>query len=77
MACYVPATSDTICYINVNFEDGSGKQGRYHALQNQCLDFFRRGGWLSGVFLEASAHEKAEWMQDYTREEIEAWKLKI
>jgi hypothetical protein len=41
------------------------------------LPIFRSGCWLSGFPIEASAHEKAEWIQDFTREEVEAWNLKI
>ncbi|RYX80738.1 hypothetical protein EON83_27295 [bacterium] len=41
------------------------------------LPTFRRNCWLSGVPIEATAHEKAEWMRGYTREEIEAWNLKM
>ncbi len=43
----------------------------------QGLPLFRRGLWLSGLPIEASAHEKAEWMQGFTREELEAWNLKM
>lgn len=39
--------------------------------------YFRRSLWLSGISIEASAHEKAEWIQDFTHEEIEAWNLKF
>lgn len=41
------------------------------------LPFFRRGCWLSGLPIEASAHEKAEWMRGFTKEEIEEWQLKV
>lgn len=41
------------------------------------LPLFRRNCWLSGFNIEASAHEKAEWIEGFTREEIEAWNLKI
>lgn len=44
---------------------------------SQWSDFFRRGCWLSGCNIEATAHEKAEWIQGFSREEIEAWDLKI
>jgi hypothetical protein len=44
---------------------------------NRWMDFFRRGCWLSGCPIEASAHEKAEWMQGFTPEEIEAWNIKL
>lgn len=41
------------------------------------LPFFRRGCWLSGADIEASMHEKAEWVQGFSKEELGAWKLKI
>lgn len=41
------------------------------------LPFFRRGCWLSGCPIEATAHEKAEWMRVFTHEEIESWNLKF
>ena len=41
------------------------------------MDFFRRGCWLSGLPVEASPHEKAQWMQGFTREEMDVWNLKI
>ena len=43
----------------------------------QWLDTFRRNCWLSGGDIEASAHEKAEWMQGFSPEEVEAWNLKV
>ncbi len=43
----------------------------------QWLPFFRRRCWLSGCPIEASAHEKAEWIQGFSRKEIEAWNLKF
>jgi hypothetical protein len=45
--------------------------------ESEWMDFFRRGLWLSGADIEATAHEKAEWLQGFTREEIEAWNLKM
>ena len=39
--------------------------------------YFRRGLWLSGIDIEASAHEKAEWMQGFTHEELQTWDLKM
>ena len=42
-------------------------------LAAQWLPFFRRSCWLSGCPIEASAHEKAEWMQGFTREELIAF----
>ena len=44
---------------------------------DEYLDFFRRGLWLSGCDIEASAHEKAEWIQGFTKQEIEAWNLRM
>ncbi|BCM90153.1 hypothetical protein IAD21_02004 [Abditibacteriota bacterium] len=44
--------------------------------ERSWLNIFRRTAWLSGCPIEASAHEKAEWMQGFSREEIEAWNLK-
>ena len=41
------------------------------------MPFFRRGCWLSGFPMEATAHEKTEWVQGFTQEEIEAWDLKF
>ena len=43
----------------------------------EYLLFFRRNCWLSGCDVEATAREKAEWMQDFNQEEIEEWNLKI
>lgn len=43
----------------------------------QWLPFFRRGCWLAGLPLEATAHEKTEWIQGFSQEEIEAWNLKM
>ncbi|BCM88425.1 hypothetical protein IAD21_00256 [Abditibacteriota bacterium] len=43
----------------------------------QWLPFFLRNCWLSGCPIDASAHEKMEWIQGFTREEIEAWNLKM
>jgi hypothetical protein len=47
------------------------------AFSERWMPFFRRGCWLSGCPLEASADEKAEWIQGFTSEELEAWNLKI
>ncbi|RYZ75864.1 MAG: hypothetical protein EOP06_31885 [Proteobacteria bacterium] len=44
---------------------------------NEAPPIFRRGCWLSGCGIEASAHEKAEWIQGFSHEELEAWNLKI
>ncbi|RYX80945.1 hypothetical protein EON83_26410 [bacterium] len=44
---------------------------------DEWTPFFRRGCWLSGFPIEATAHEKMEWIRGFTREEIEAWNLKM
>ncbi len=44
---------------------------------NKWRDIFRRNCWLSGCAIEASATEKAEWVQEFSREEIEAWNLQF
>ncbi|RYZ88212.1 MAG: hypothetical protein EOP06_11365 [Proteobacteria bacterium] len=49
----------------------------YQVLLKQWLPFFRRGCWLSGCPIEASTHEKAEWTQGFSREDLEAWQLKL
>jgi hypothetical protein len=46
-------------------------------IATEHLPLFRRGCWLSGCAIEASAHEKAEWMQSFTQEELEAWNLNL
>lgn len=38
---------------------------------------FQSGCWLCGCTIDASMHEKSEWMQGFTEEEIEAWNLKM
>ena len=56
-------------------KEGSASTDKYVNEFGVQLPFFRRGCWLSGCPIEASAHEKAEWMQGFSREEIEAWNL--
>jgi hypothetical protein len=48
----------------------------FDQFDTEWRDSFRRGCWLSGVPIEASAHEKSEWIQGFTNAEIEAWNLK-
>ena len=43
----------------------------------QWTSIFRRNCWLCGYDIEASAHEKAEWIQGFTQEEVEAWNLQM
>ncbi|RYF46035.1 MAG: hypothetical protein EOO38_14900 [Cytophagaceae bacterium] len=62
----------------VEFEEGMvSSTEAAHQLTEQHLPLFRRNCWLSGVPIEATAHEKAEWIRDFSREDIEAWNLKI
>lgn len=43
----------------------------------EWMPLFRRNCWLSGCDIEATAAEKAEWIQGFTRAELEAWHLKF
>lgn len=49
----------------------------HQELAAQWMPVFRRRCWLSGTDVEATMHEKAEWMQGFSREEVEAWNLKF
>ncbi len=40
-------------------------------LQSEWMPIFRRGCWLSGCPIEATAHEKVEWVRGFAKEEIE------
>ncbi len=55
--------------------------GPEHQDQNQFitehLSQFRRKCWLSGCPVEATAHEKAEWIRGFPREELDVWNLKF
>ncbi len=44
---------------------------------DQWLPLFRRNCWLCGCDIEATMHEKMEWMQGFSREEMDAWNLKF
>ena len=48
-----------------------------HQFAAKWLEFFRRGCFLSGCPVEATMHEKMEWAREFTKEEIESWKLKV
>jgi hypothetical protein len=48
-----------------------------HQFVARWMECFRRGCWLSGCPIEASMHEKMEWMQGFTREELGSWELKF
>ncbi|RYX80819.1 hypothetical protein EON83_26855 [bacterium] len=41
------------------------------------MPFFRRSCWLSGCDIEASVHEKLEWLDGITAEEIREWNLRL
>ena len=69
--------SDIQAQVPQDFEMKPKRVLEYAQFAQEWLDFFRRGCWLSGCLIEASAHEKAEWMQGFSREEIEAWNLKM
>lgn len=58
-------------------EPSSDSSLRLAQFAAEWMPFFRRGCWLSGCSIEASAHEKAEWIRGFTKEEIESWKLKM
>lgn len=62
--------------VGIGFESEREKHD-FTQFADQWLPFFRRGCWLSGCPIEASAHEKVEWIQGFTREEIDAWNLKM
>ncbi len=49
----------------------------FEQFADEWMPFFRRGCWLSGYDIEASAHEKVEWMRSFSREELESWNLKM
>jgi hypothetical protein len=67
-------SSDVMAHFN---KYGSTSTNNYVNEFGVQLPFFRRGCWLSGCPIEATAHEKAEWIRGFTREEIEAWNLKV
>ena len=54
-----------------------GEEEIYAQFADEWTPFFRRGCWLSGVPIDATAQEKAEWMQGFTREELASWNLKF
>jgi hypothetical protein len=70
---YVP---DVGLYYDLDSYHGEEKI-LMESLLDSWLPFFRRNCWLSGCPIEASAHEKAEWIQGFSREEVELWKLKM
>ncbi|RYX80948.1 hypothetical protein EON83_26430 [bacterium] len=68
-----------VAAITPQFSGGMSEKDEELATQfvSEWMPAFRRGCWLSGCPIEATADEKAEWMQGFTREEIEAWNLKM
>ncbi|RYX80950.1 hypothetical protein EON83_26440 [bacterium] len=71
----------TICRESIDCDPEEHEPGEYDKITReffaQWTDFFRCNCWLSGANIEASAHEKAQWLRGFTREEIEAWNLKF
>lgn len=61
----------------LNGEIYAGRQPSEKEFAREWMFCFRRGCWLSGCPLEASAHEKAEWIRGFTSEEIESWDLNL
>src|SRR5690348_8222127 len=43
--------------------NAQAQESQFIQFESQWLPYFRRGCWLSGCPIEATAHEKAEWMQ--------------
>jgi hypothetical protein len=69
-------TSDDYLGRLTAYPDGEVEVGEnMDCVTAQWLPFFRRGCWLSGCDIEATAHEKAQWIQGFTREEVESWNL--
>jgi hypothetical protein len=61
------------CYSVIDDSYGlTGYDQKEQEFVAQWMPFFRRGCWLSGLPIEASAHEKAEWMQGFSHEELES-----
>ena len=52
-------------------------QSNFRRFAAAWMPRFRRNCWLAGCDIEATAHEKIEWMQGFTREELEALNLKF
>lgn len=50
---------------------------KFEQLVARYTPLLRCNSWLCGCDIEASAHEKAEWIQGFSREEVEAWNLKM
>jgi len=61
------------CCYSKNQDEREAKEESYLGLRDE----FRKRAWLSGCDIEATAHEKMDWIQGFSREEIQAWSLKI
>ncbi len=71
-------TGMLLCHFqNGVVQIGGGGDERFEQFAAQWMPYFRRGCWISGCPIEATAHEKAEWLQGFNHEEIDAWNLKI
>jgi hypothetical protein len=66
--------SDGTIHYDMEHKHGMEKMPMDNPL-DLWLPLLRRGCWLSGLPIEASAHEKVEWMQGFSPEELEAWNL--
>ena len=58
-----------------NGEDINGRERSCVEFANEWMATFRRGLWLSGCAVEATTHEKSEWIRGFTKKEIDAWDL--
>ncbi len=65
--------------LSTRFPESTGAEAeeRRQRFTTKWLPFFRRSCWLSGCPIEASVHEKAEWIQGFTHEDIQTWNLKF
>ena len=69
------ARSDQV--VSARLQEGGVSQAVAERFENRWRPFVRRSCWLSGIPVKATAAEKAEWLEAFTREEKELWKLKI
>ena len=69
------ARSDRI--VSARLNEGGVSQAVAEQFENRWRPFVRRSCWLSGIPVKATDAEKAEWLKSLTREEIEAWNLRI
>ncbi|BCM91853.1 hypothetical protein IAD21_03730 [Abditibacteriota bacterium] len=84
LSAYTSKTDETFLTYHSGYGLSNSNIGDYDTLpehlsqhQSQWLTVFRRGCFLMGLPIEASAHEKMEGIQGFSREELEAWNLKM